>query len=43
MAQVGDCLLVSYYDEGQRYAAIGATEQDARKLLSEQPDICRVP
>ena len=43
VAEVGDCILVSYYDEGQRYAAIGATEADARKLLAEQPQLCRVP
>ena len=43
VAQVGDCYLVSYYEEGQRYAAIGATEADARKLLTDDPAICRVP
>ena len=43
VADVGDCILVSYYDEGQRYAAIGASEADARKLLAEQPQLCRVP
>ena len=43
VAEVGDCILVSFYDEGQRYAAIGATEADARKLLAEQPQLCRVP
>ena len=42
VAAVGDCMLVSYYDEGVRYAAIGATEADARKLLAEQPEICRI-
>ena len=43
VAEVGDCILVSFYDEGQRYAAIGASEADARKLLAEQPQLCRVP
>ena len=43
VAAVGDCILVSYYEEGQRYAAIGATEADARKLLTDDPAICRVP
>ena len=42
VAEVGDCILVSYYDEGQRYAAIGASEADARKLLAEHPEMCRV-
>ena len=42
VAELNGNIVISYYEEGQRYAAIGATEADARKLLAEQPDMCRV-
>jgi hypothetical protein len=39
----GGNVLVSYYQDGQRYAAVGATEADARNLLADDPYFCRVP
>ena len=43
VAELNGNIVVSYYEEGERYAAIGITEADARKLLAEQPDMCSVP
>ena len=42
VAELNGNIVISYYDEGQRYAAIGATEETARKLLTEHPEMCRV-
>ena len=43
VADVNGNTMISYYEEGQRYAAVGANEADARKLLDENPAFCRVP
>ena len=42
VADVNGNTMISYYEEGRRYAAVGATEADARKLLDENPDMCLI-
>ena len=42
VADINGNVMISYYHEGQRYAAIGATETDARALLNDHPAFCLV-